>query len=206
MTPAIAFTDKVQPSPHITTYLSLIQGADRGLFRHSLNVQQISSKLHKALGLSPEIEHIIKYGSLLHDVGKFAVDRDVLIKAGVYESAEFKKMQTHPVVGRNLVANLIKDVPARILDIILLHHEKNGGGGYPGKVDKLPFYVEVVAVADIACAMQEHRNYRQGHTLEQSIKEILVYIWDNSIIQLLSNRPELFLLDDKYKTLTSCRS
>lgn len=134
------------------------------IYFHSLNVALISNVIGKWLGYSTEDLETLTLGGLLHDVGKLLVPEEVLNKPGKLTSEEFQLIQLHPIMGYDLV----KDEPLddRIKDIILKHHEKCDGSGYPGKFtgDEMSEFAKIVAIADVYAAMTAQKDYREARS------------------------------------------
>lgn len=96
---------------------------------HSRNVSAASATMARAIGLIESDVEIIRCAGLLHDVGKITVSRDILAKKGPLTPEEFEVIKKHPVTGVNILKDirfLEKEIP-----IILHHHERHDGKGYP---------------------------------------------------------------------------
>jgi putative two-component system response regulator len=119
-----------------------------------------------------QLNHL-KYGSILHDIGKIHIMENVLSKPGPLNDTEWEEMKNHPVVGMEMVKNIPFLAPA--IPVILHHHERWDGHGYPYGLagEQIPRAARIVAVADSLDAMISSRNYREALTPEQAYKEIL---------------------------------
>lgn len=107
-------------------------------------------------------------GAFLHDIGKIAIPDAILLKPGALTRAEFATMQTHPVAGERLCA----DVPslARVRPIIRHHHERFDGSGYPDGLqgDDIPLLAEIIGLVDIYDALTTSRSYQKAMSFDQA--------------------------------------
>jgi putative nucleotidyltransferase with HDIG domain len=127
---------------------------------HSQNVSSCAVEIARAMGLSHADVEIVKYAGLLHDVGKIAVSQDILVKKEPLTHEEFELLKKHPVIGVNILKDirfLEKEIP-----IILHHHERFDGKGYPHglKGREIPLGARIIAVADAFDAMTSGRGYK----------------------------------------------
>lgn len=129
---------------------------------HSQRVADEGQKLAAFLGLSESEQKIIRYGGIVHDIGKIATDKDVLHKPGPLNSMEFKHIKEHPVVGEKICEPLSFAKP--FLPIIRSHHEKFNGKGYPDGLagNEIPYGVRIIGVVDIFDALTTARPYRKA--------------------------------------------
>jgi HD-GYP domain-containing protein (c-di-GMP phosphodiesterase class II) len=113
------------------------------------------------MGLSNKQIENLKYGSLLHDLGKLDIDINILGKNSGLDAEEREKIKLHPEYG----ATIIKDIEflETAREIVLYHHEKFDGTGYPNKLkgDQIPLMARIVAIADAFDAMTSDRAYRK---------------------------------------------
>jgi len=142
-------------------------------FGHSQTVAKYAEALAKLLGTddNERLGHIRK-GALLHDVGKIAIPDSILNKPGPLTTEEWKKIKLHPALGYGLIKE-IKLVP-EVGHIILYHHERYDGGGYPQGLaaDEIPAVARIFAVADALDAITAHRPYRRSRDMKFARKEI----------------------------------
>ncbi|MFN3699611.1 MAG: HD-GYP domain-containing protein, partial [Dictyoglomus sp.] len=120
---------------------------------------------------SDEIESI-KIGALLHDIGKIAIPGEILNKPGKLNNIEMEIVKTHPLIGYDMLKNI--DFASEVLRIVLQHHERLDGSGYPEglKNGEIDFLARIVAVADVVEAMISHRPYRPPLGVEKALEEI----------------------------------
>jgi HD-GYP domain-containing protein (c-di-GMP phosphodiesterase class II) len=114
----------------------------------------------------------LAYGFILHDIGKVAVPDAVLRKPGPLDDAEWELMRSHPEAG----ARMLDGVPflSRAREVVLHHHERWDGGGYPHGLagEQIPIWARVFAVVDAVDAMTSYRPYRAGLPLEKALAEV----------------------------------
>jgi diguanylate cyclase (GGDEF)-like protein/PAS domain S-box-containing protein/putative nucleotidyltransferase with HDIG domain len=139
---------------------------------HSQNVSARAVDIAVALGIPEGDVEIIKYAGLLHDVGKIAVGQDILVKKDPLTREEFELLKKHPVIGVNILKDirfLEKEIP-----IILHHHERWDGKGYPHglKGREIPLGARIMAVADAFDAMMSGRGYKDKVSLSSVIEEL----------------------------------
>ncbi|OGU09772.1 MAG: two-component system response regulator [Geobacteraceae bacterium GWC2_58_44] len=129
---------------------------------HCDRVATLALRLAEALGISEDTRQEIRYGSWLHDCGKIGVPEAILNAERNLTEEEFKIVMKHPEWGCDVVrkANLSKTVQ----DIVLYHHERYDGNGYPFGLDggRIPLEAQIVAAADICDALTMDRPYRRG--------------------------------------------
>ncbi|MEH7179191.1 HD-GYP domain-containing protein [Neobacillus vireti] len=141
---------------------------------HSQNVAFYAREIAKEMKLSKhEIETVYK-GSLLHDIGKIGIPEDILLKPGKLSLEEYTIIKRHPVIGYEMIKHVSDFNKDGILDIVLYHHERYDGNGYPKglKGEEIPFVSRIIAIADSFDAMTSKRVYRKETDLESTLKEI----------------------------------
>ncbi|RJQ60507.1 MAG: diguanylate cyclase [Desulfobacteraceae bacterium] len=130
---------------------------------HIERVANVAVSLGRKMGLSPREIDALRYGGMLHDIGKIGVPEDVLNKPGALDDEEWEKMKSHPDIGYRICSPLKKNL-GFALDVIRHHHEKLDGSGYPDglKGEEIPTVARIMAVADIYDALITDRPYRKG--------------------------------------------
>ncbi len=142
-------------------------------FGHSLTVAKYCRVLAQLIGIkdATTLDNIRK-GALLHDIGKIAIPDAILKKPSRLSAAEWEKIKLHPVLGHGLIKEikLVKEVG----NIILYHHEKYDGSGYPGglKGETIPLEARIFALADALDAITSHRPYRKERDFKAARKDI----------------------------------
>ena len=139
---------------------------------HIHRVAEISLKLARYYGLSPEEQELIYYVAPLHDLGKVGIPDMILNKAGRLTPEEFSKMKSHSEIGRTLLRESKTDLLCMGADIAGAHHERWDGTGYPDglKGEQIPLAARICAVADVLDALASPRCYKPAWT-EDRVKE-----------------------------------
>jgi len=153
--------------------------------KHQRRVAKLAIEIAKEMGFSGSLIEGIKISSLLHDIGKVYIPTDILTKPGELSEIEWEFIKMHPVYG----ANIVKDIefPWNISKIILQHHERLNGSGYPNSLKEEEIIIEakILSVADVVEAMTSHRPYRKKHSLNEALEEIKKYediLYDKNIV------------------------
>lgn len=147
------------------TFLSMVGvlSYDYYTYSHCVNVCIYSIAIGKKLGLSPDVIEELGHAAILHDIGKAHIDPKILNKEGALDTDEFEIMKTHTTEGVVILEKL-KEKSQNILDSVLCHHEKMDGTGYPHGLNKykIPFFAQIIAVADIFDALTTKRSYKEA--------------------------------------------
>jgi HD-GYP domain-containing protein (c-di-GMP phosphodiesterase class II) len=124
------------------------------------------------MGLSETLIQQTRIAGLIHDIGKIYVPADILNKTGRLTELEFAMIKTHPQVGYDILKNI--QFPWPIAQIVLQHHERIDGSGYPAGLSGKDIMLEakILAVADVVEAMVSHRPYRPAIGLDRTLEEI----------------------------------
>ena len=156
---------------------------------HSQRLEVYSQAIGRKLGLSARELNDLSLLALLHDIGKIGVDSHILKKSGPLTDEEWVIMKTHPEVGYR-VAKAIPELSS-VANLILSHHEKWDGTGYPNNIigHSIPLPCRILAVADAYDAMTSDRSYRKALTHDEAMKEI----FRNSNTQFDPDIVEIFM-------------
>ncbi len=139
---------------------------------HQRNVARLAAAIAREIGMAEdEIDGVYLAGTI-HDVGKINVPAEILSKPGKLTSLEFQIIQTHAEAGYDVVKGI--EFPWPIAEMILQHHERLDGSGYPTglKGDAILPGAKILAVADVVEAMTAHRPYRAALGLDAALAEI----------------------------------
>ena len=139
---------------------------------HSRRVTDIAMAIAKKLTLSDDELEDLRWGSLLHDIGKIAVDQLIVNKSGKLTAEEYEHVMTHSIVGASIVGPVVRN--KRITEVIEHHHAHYNGRGLNQKLKKkdIPLLARIVAVADAYDAMTSTRPYRAALSREEALAEI----------------------------------
>ncbi len=139
---------------------------------HSERVARMAVEVARKLGLSEtEIEYL-RFGSILHDVGKIGIPESIVRSPKPLTDAEFKIIQKHPLKGVEILEPI--EFIRSHMYLIRNHHERWDGRGYPDKLagDDIPLGAQIVSIADAYDAMTSSRPYRKGMPSKQAAREI----------------------------------
>lgn len=157
----------------ISAIVAALEARDIYTFNHSTRVSNMSEKICRLLKFSEKQTEIIHIASDLHDIGKIGISDEVLLKEGKLKGSEWNEIKKHPVIGYKIVKRVqsFED----IAHIILHHHERWDGKGYPDNLCGLdiPIGARIVAVSDSIDAMLSDRSYRKKMSLLECYDEIL---------------------------------
>ena len=174
----------------------MIANRDLNTFEHAARVAQIAGRIGREMKLSDDDLKVIEFGCLVHDIGKTAIPDDVLLKPGHFDLQDRFIMEYHPLVGAKIFARHLQD--DRITDIILNHHERLDGSGYPAglKGDEIDLFSRIVAVADTYESLIARRPYKQAMSRDKALaivdKEAKAGQLDQGIVDLLKKiAPEI---------------
>ena len=130
---------------------------------HQIRTSQLVVALGKQLDLDPQVIEGIKLASMIHDVGVVHFPSQIINKTTALSQKEYALIKTHPLRGYEIVSKI--DFHQPVAEIVLQHHEKLDGSGYPNglKSDEILFQAKVLSVADTYEAMVSNRPYRKAH-------------------------------------------
>ncbi|MBN2333071.1 MAG: response regulator [Deltaproteobacteria bacterium] len=156
----------------ITSLSCALEARDSYTQGHSEAVAEIAVGMARLMNFTTQEIEIIHLGATLHDIGKIGVMDQVLLKPGKLTDAEYDMIKRHPVVG----ADILRPVPslAAIIPMVLHHHERIDGKGYPDglKGDAIPLWARMIAIGDTFHALTSDRPYRKGMPLEKALQII----------------------------------
>ncbi|MEA1970163.1 MAG: response regulator [Thermodesulfobacteriota bacterium] len=139
---------------------------------HQRRVTDLARTVAKEMGLSQDLIDGIRMAGAVHDLGKLSVPADILSKPGRISEPEFEIIKTHPQVGYDILKEI--EFPWPVAEIILQHHERMDGSGYPKGLSGEDILQEarILAVADVVEAMSSHRPYRPALGIDKALEEI----------------------------------
>lgn len=156
----------------IRTLITVINAKDSYTYGHTERVVRYAAQLGAGLGLSATELHYLLYGAFLHDIGKIEIGRELLNKSTPLTPEEWEVLKKHPVWGAEIVEAVPLLVP--ISPLILYHHERYDGRGYPGGLRgaDIPLLARILTVVDSFDAMTTDRPYKKARDLEQAMEEL----------------------------------
>jgi len=142
---------------------------------HSDRVSAYSVLLGKKLALPKKDLITLKIGGLFHDIGKIGIPDSILLKESRLTDDEYAQIKMHPIVGVQILGN--SDFFYDCLPIILHHHEKFDGSGYPNRLrgHDIPYLARICSIVDAFDAMTSRRSYRDVIPLEKVVEELKKY-------------------------------
>ena len=168
---------------------------------HQYNCARISKAIAEQLKLDDNVIKGIFQAAAIHDIGKIYLPSEILNKPTNLSYAEFGLVKTHPQVGYDIIKDV--DFPWPIAKIILQHHERNDGSGYPNglKASEICIEAKILAVADVMDAMSSNRPYRKGLGIEAALAELELNVgkfYDEAIVKacIILFRDKGFSLQD----------
>jgi ribonuclease P protein subunit RPR2 len=159
----------------VTALAIALDTKDSGTRQHSERVRRYADKLLEVIAPDAKAEDgSFEYGFLLHDMGKIGIPDDILRKPGPLTKAERRRMQTHTMIGEQMLSG-VAALRGEGLSVVRSHHERWDGRGYPDGLRgrDIPLGARVFAVADALDAMTSKRPYRRALTWRAAREEIV---------------------------------
>jgi len=159
----------------ISAIASVVEMRDPYTAGHQRRVAQIAVAISKQLQLPEDRIEGVHLASVVHDVGKIKVPAEILSKPGRLTINEFNLIKEHSQTGHDILKSI--DYPWEIAEIVLQHHERLDGSGYPNglKGDEILLEAQIIAVADVVESMMSHRPYRPGLGVDAALEEIFLH-------------------------------
>jgi PAS domain S-box-containing protein/putative nucleotidyltransferase with HDIG domain len=157
---------------------------------HQRRVAHLSSDIARSMGLRNEQYEGLTMAAFVHDIGKILVPSDILSKPGKLTKPEFDMLKDHTRVGYEILKTI--DFPWPIAKIVLQHHERMDGSGYPAGLngDQIIIEARILAVADVVEAMSSHRPYRPALGIDKALEEINLNrgsLYDSTVVDACTN-------------------
>ncbi len=139
---------------------------------HQARVMQLAVAIGGEMGLPADVIEGLRYAALVHDIGKLAIPAEILAKPTGLNDTEFAIIKSHPQQAYDILKGI--EFPWPIADIVLQHHERLDGSGYPNglKDGEILLEARILAVADVVEAMSSHRPYRPALGIHKALAEI----------------------------------
>jgi|GEM_PF-698321 len=157
----------------IQVITSIMETRDRYTAMHQQYVARLAADIATELGLTKEQVQSVRIAALLHDIGKMCIPAEILNKPSQLSRVESDILRSHPRAGYDILKNI--EFPWPVGQMVLQHHERMNGSGYPSglKGDEILPEARILAVADVVVAMSSHRPYRPAQSLEKALREVL---------------------------------
>ena len=153
----------------VHSLVKAVEAKDPYTAGHSERVMGYSVRIGEEMGLSAKQLRILERGALVHDIGKIGVPDALLTKPSALTDEEFSIVKQHPMIGFRMIQGI--PIFHECVPIVLWHHERLDGKGYPDRLsgDQIPLLVRITAVADCFDAMTSNRAYRKGMDVDRAL-------------------------------------
>lgn len=150
----------------------MVEARDAYTAGHQRQVANLARAIATELGLSNDRIEGLRVAAIIHDIGKVSIPSEILSKPSKLTKTEFNLIKIHSEAGYNILKDI--DFPWPVARIVLEHHERINGSGYPRNLrgDDIIIETRILSVADVVEAMASHRPYRASLGIEQALKEI----------------------------------
>ncbi|MBU1290563.1 PAS domain S-box protein [bacterium] len=166
--------EKLQRTMEATIYTisKIIETRDPYTAGHQNTVSQLAVAIAQEMKLSEDEIEGIRIAALVHDIGKINIPAEILSKPSKLNEMEFSLIRNHPKIGYDILRKI--DFSWPVAQIVLQHHERLDGSGYPNKLkgDEIILEAKIIGVADVIEAMSSHRPYRPALGIDKALKEI----------------------------------
>jgi len=156
----------------VNAMVSAIEIRDPYTAGHGRRVTELACAIAERMGLSEDRIEGLRMAGLIHDIGKIGVPAEVLSKPGQLSELEWGMIKAHPQVGYDILKTI--EFPWPVAQIVLQHHERIDGSGYPAGLagDDILLEARILAVADVVQAMVSNRPHRPPHGLDKVLEEV----------------------------------
>ena len=150
----------------------VVESKDPYTAGHQQRVANLARAIATEMKLSSELIDGIRMSAAIHDIGKISVPSEILSKPGRINEIEFSLIKMHPGIGHEILKSV--EFPWPVAKIVLQHHERMNGSGYPDGLSGKDILIEarILAVADVVEAMASHRPYRVALGIDKALEEI----------------------------------
>ena len=171
----------------IFTLAAAVEAKDPTTGEHLERVTRYAVRLGQAMKLQQHQLTLLRYGAILHDIGKVGVSEAVLCKPGPLDDDEWQEMRKHPLIGEKICSSL--RFAAEVGPMIRHHHERWDGNGYVDALagDEIPLMARVLSVVDSFDAMTSDRPYRAALPLDEAVRRLRDGVgtqWDPEIVSV----------------------
>jgi PAS domain S-box-containing protein len=151
---------------------STVETRDPYTSGHQKRVSNLARAIAQEMGLSNDTIDNIRMAGIIHDIGKVSVPAEILSKPGKISDLEMSLIRIHPQSGYDILKDV--ELPYPIAEVVLQHHERMDGSGYPQglKGNQILLEAKIIAVADVIEAIASHRPYRPAKGIDAALEEI----------------------------------
>jgi putative nucleotidyltransferase with HDIG domain len=171
--PAQAFAEvRRMAEGAIRAIARIVENWDLYTAGHQRRVAALARAIARELRLDRDVAEAVYYSALVHDIGKINIPVEILCKPGRLNNAEMELIRSHPSVGHTILSAI--EFPWPVAEIVLQHHERLNGSGYPNRLraEEIRLEARIIAVADVVEAMSSHRPYRPALGLGVALLEM----------------------------------
>lgn len=170
----------------VNAMASTVEKRDPYTSGHQHRVAALARAIAQEMNLPTDLCNSIYLAALVHDIGKISIPAEILSKPSSLSEVEFQLIKAHPGVGYEILKDI--DFPWPIARIILEHHERIDGSGYPNglKGEEILLESKILAVADVVEAMASHRPYRPALGIEETLSHIMTHsgsLYDTTVVE-----------------------
>jgi PAS domain S-box-containing protein/putative nucleotidyltransferase with HDIG domain len=183
----IDVTEHRQAEQRVRETLSMLREALRGIIRvvsatvetrdpftagHQKRVADLARAIAQEMGFSKDRVDGLRMAGIIHDLGKVSIPAEILSKPSKLSEIEYKLIQVHPQIGHDILKGI--DFPWSVAEIVLQHHERINGSGYPRHLtgDDILIEARILAVSDVVESMTSSRSYRPNLGIDSALQEI----------------------------------
>ncbi len=171
----------------IDSMANIVERRDPYTAGHQQRVARLALAIAKEMRLNQHDIKGLNMAAVIHDIGKIYVPAEILTRPSKLSDSEFAIVKTHPLVGYDILKNVT--FPWPVADMVLQHHERHNGHGYPNglKGHDIMLEARILALTDVVEAMSSHRPYRPACTFEQTMEEITTnrgILYDPDIVDI----------------------
>ena len=171
----------------VNTLASTIEMRDPHTAGHQRRVTLLSCAIAEEMGLTEDQFDGLRMAGLIHDLGKINIPAEILSKPGRINEVEFNIIRYHPQIGHDILKTI--ELPWPVAQIVLQHHERMDGSGYPQglKGDEIMLEARILVVADVVEAMASHRPYRPALGIKLALEEISKHkgiLYDQEVVDV----------------------
>jgi putative nucleotidyltransferase with HDIG domain len=183
------------------TIVSLYSKLDIATARHQYRVSKIALLIAEIMALGKQRAALIETAAIIHDIGKIKVPAEALLKQRGFNDLEPKIIRRHPITGYYILVDL--GCPTRIADIILHHHERLDGSGYPLGIegDRICFEAQLIAVADVIDTLKYGKSNNPNHNILEIAAELKSNsgkLYNEDIVEAVTHN--ISTIDSTYRT------
>ena len=165
----------------------LLMATDPELAAHGKRAGRLARDIAETMSLEPERIQQLESAAALHDIGKIFISREILDKPGPLDAAEWDELRHHPITGYQLVKS---SVPNDVARVVLTHHERFDGTGYPNAISaaKIPLEARILQVADAFDAITSTRPYQPAMPVAYALNEMVRWAgtqFDPSVVEAI---------------------